>query len=112
MPISKETFKQIFRDHWPFFKERHRRYDTPYYETVIQKMLNCGDPETMGYLQYRCTRCGETRRIAFTCKSCFCLSCAKGYTDRWVDFIGRRLLPGVTYRHIVLTVPESLHRFF
>ena len=112
MPISKETFKQIFRDHWPLFKERHRRYDTPYYETVIEKMLNCGDPETMGYMQYRCTRCGETRRIAFTCKSCFCLSCAKGYTDRWVDFIGRRLLPGVTYRHIVLTVPESLHRFF
>ena len=48
MSISKETFKQIFRDHWPLFKERHRRYDTPYYETVIQKMLNCGDPETMG----------------------------------------------------------------
>ena len=112
MSISKETFKQIFRDHWPFFKERHRRYDTSYYETVIQKMLDCGDPATMGYMQYRCTRCGETRRIAFTCKSCFCLSCAKGYTDRWVDFIGRRLLPGVTYRHIVLTVPESLHRFF
>jgi hypothetical protein len=110
--ISKETFKQIFRDHWPFFKKRHRRYDTPYYETIIQKMLDCGDPETMGYMQYRCTRCGEIRRIAFTCKSCFCLSCAKGYTDRWVDFIGRRLFPGVTYRHIVLTVPESLHRFF
>ena len=94
MPISKETFKQIFRDHWPLFKERHRHYATPYYETVIEKMLNCGDPETMGYMQYRCTRCGETRRIAFTGKSCFCLSCAKGYTDRWVDFIGRRLLPG------------------
>ena len=112
MPISKETFKQIFRDHWPLFKARHPRYDTPYYATVIQKMLDCGDPETMGYMQYRCTQCGETRRIAFTCKSCFCLSCAKGYTDRWVDFIGRRLLPGVTYRHIVLTVPASLHPFF
>ena len=94
------------------FKKRHPRYDTPEYDTVIQKMLDGGDPEAMGYLQYRCTQCGETRRIAFTCKSCFCLSCAKGYTDRWVDFIGRRLFPGVTYRHIVLTVPESLHSWF
>lgn len=112
MHISKDTFKQIFRDHWPSFKKRHPRYDTPDYDTVIQKMLDCGDPDAMGYLQYRCTHCGETQRIAFTCKSCFCLSCAKGYTDRWVDFIGRRLFPGVTYRHIVLTVPESLHSWF
>ncbi|MCP4340778.1 MAG: transposase, partial [Desulfobulbaceae bacterium] len=48
----------------------------------------------------------------FTCKSCFCLSCAMVYTDRWSDFIARRLLPGITYRHVVLTMPESLHTWF
>jgi hypothetical protein len=75
-------------------------------------MLDCGDPLKMGFVQYRCLECGETRRIAFSCKSSFCLSCAKPHTERWVDFISRRLLPGVTYRHIVLTTPEFLRSWF
>ncbi len=110
--IDQETFKRIFRDHWDAFKAANPRYNTRYHDSVVHKMLDCGDPEKMGFVQYRCLACGEKRRIAFTCKSCFCLSCAKRYTDRWVDFIGRRLLPGVTYRHIVLTVPDSLRIWF
>jgi hypothetical protein len=110
--IDKETFKQIFHDHWEDFKAIHPRYDTPYYDEVVQKMLDCGDPEKMGFAQYRCTSCGETRRVAFSCKSSFCLSCATPYTERWVEFISRRLFPGVVYRHIVLTVPEFLRIWF
>ena len=110
--IDKYTFKQIFYDHWDTFKQIHPRFDCPDYTDTIQKMLDCGDPDKMGFVQYRCCQCGEVRRIAFTCKSCFCLSCAKGYTERWSDFIGRRLLPGVTYRHVVLTMPESLRTWF
>jgi hypothetical protein len=110
--IDKNTFKQIFYDHWDAFKQTYPHFDSPDYNDTIQKMLDCGDPEKMGFVQYRCCQCGEVRRIAFTCKSCFCLSCAKGYTDRWADFIGRRLLPGVTYRHVVLTMPEFLRTWF
>ena len=110
--IDKTTFKQIFRDHWEPFKVAYPRFDTPHYNATVQKMLDCGDPEKMGFVQYRCLSCGETRRIAFTCKSSFCLSCAKVYTDRWADFIGRRLLPGVTYRHFVLTMPDFLRHWF
>ena len=110
--IDKATFKKIFRDHWSSFKEAYPRYDCDRYDQVIQKMLDCGDPEKMGFVQYRCCSCGESRRIAFTCKSCFCLSCAKVYTDRWADFIGRRLIPQVTYRHEILTVPDFLRGYF
>ena len=110
--IDKDTFKQIFRDHWDSFKAVNPRYNTPYYDEVIQKMLDCGDPEKMGFAQYRCFNCGEERRIAFSCKSSFCLSCAKPHTEQWTDFISRRLLPGVTYRHIVLTVPDFLRLWF
>ena len=110
--IDKNTFKQIFYDRWDEFKQTHPRFDCPDYNDTIEKMLGCGDPDKMGYVQYRCCQCGEVRRIAFTCKSCFCLSCAKGYTERWADFIGRRLLPGITYRHVVLTMPEFLRTWF
>ncbi len=110
--VHSSTFKQIFRDHWPQFKTAYPRFDTPLYNEAVQKMLDCGDPERMGFVQYRCMACGHTRRIAFSCKSSFCLSCARVYTDQWSNFIGRRLFPGVTYRHTVLTVPDFLHRWF
>ena len=110
--IDKETFKQIFRDHWDAFKTEYPSYNTAYYDQIIQKMLDCGDPKKMGYVQYRCFQCGHVKKIAFTCKSTFCLSCAKGYTEKWVDFISRRLLPNVTYRHVVLTIPEQLREHF
>ena len=111
--IDKDTFKQIFRDHWNAFTAKNPlHYATGYHDEVVQKMLGCGDPEKMGFAQYRCTSCGETHRVAFSCKSSFCLSCAKVYSDQWVDFIGRRMFTGVVYRHIVLTVPDSLRLWF
>ena len=67
--VDKSTFKQIFRDHSDAFKARYPRFDTPHYDTAVQKMLDCGDPEKMGYVQYRCLHCGEIWRIGFTCKS-------------------------------------------
>jgi hypothetical protein len=47
--------------------------------------------------------------VAFSCKSSFCLSCCKVYIDQWVDHIGRTLYEGVSYRHVVLTMPKALH---
>ena len=52
------------------------------------------------------------KKVPFSCKSSFCLTCAKLYTDQWVEYISRTLFPGVRYRHIVLTVPESLRKYF
>ncbi len=106
------TFKQIFMDHWESFKADNSRYDTTYYDDMITKMIDCGDPEKMGYAGWRCLDCGEYKTIAMTCKSTFCLSCAVPYTDRWMNFISRRLIPGVTYRHLVLTTPDHLRIYF
>ena len=60
--IDKDTFKQIFRDHWETFKATYPTFDTPDYNIPVQRMLDCGDPEKMGFVQYRCLNCGETRR--------------------------------------------------
>ena len=104
--MERDTFRQIFEDHWGEFTKRHPLYGTEYYNEVAQKMLGCGKKEG-GYSEYLCTCCGkDMRRIAFTCKSCFCLSCSKGYTDDFVAQVSRVLQPGVKYRHMILTVPE------
>src|SRR5712691_4516531 len=48
------VFQQIFADHWEIFQHAHPRYQTPYYDGLVAKMLACGQPEKMGYVEYRC----------------------------------------------------------
>jgi len=109
---DKEVFRKIFEEHWEEFKKKFPKYNNEQYEVPVQKMLNCGK-ESGGYSEYICTHCGkETRKICFTCKSCFCLSCAKIYTDEFVNQVSKMLHPGVVYRHIVLTIPEQLRVTF
>ena len=78
---DKDVFRNIFVDHWALFKEKHPTYDKPQYEVPVQKMLGCGK-ESNGYSEYICMNCGhDLRRIGFSCKSCFCLSCANKVSE-------------------------------
>ena len=104
-------FKQIFTEHWEGFTRVHPRYHTPYYDGLVAKMLGCGDPAKMGYIEYRCLHCGQGKHlVAMSCKSSLCLRCAKVYVDNWVSQVSQMLHEGVIYRHIVLTVPEILRK--
>ena len=70
-----EIFRRIFEENWEDFKEEHPAFDCDQYEKPVQKMLNCGK-DFGGYCEYICMQCGrDLRRICFSCKSCFCLSC-------------------------------------
>ena len=109
--VDKATFKQIFRDHWETFQQRYPRYQQAEVCDVVAKMRGCGDPAS-GYITYLCEHCLEEKRIAFSCKCCFCLSCCKVYIDQWVAHISQALYEGVAYRHVVLTVPEALRLYF
>jgi Putative transposase/Transposase zinc-binding domain len=109
---GKTEFKKIFLEHWEDFKRNHPGYNDEYYEQIVQKMLGCGDAGN-GYMEYRCITCGnDVKYIPFTCKSSFCLSCGKVYSDSVVSRVSKMLHPGVTYRHVVLTVPEQLRQVF
>jgi len=108
----KEIFKTIFRDHWDEFKVLNPQYDVNQYEAPVKKMLGCGD-ESNGYSEYLCIHCGRDRKkVPFSCKSYFCLSCAKKYIDDFVSQVSAMLHPGVIYRHVVLTLPEQLRKEF
>jgi len=103
------VFKQIFVDHWDGFKHTHPRYNTRYYDGLIDKMLDCGNPDQMGYIEYHCAHCGQGKHlVSMSCKSSLCLRCAKVYGANWVAQVSKMLQEGVIYRHIVLTVPAVL----
>ena len=107
------VFQQIFVEHWEGFKHVYPRYDTRYYDGLVSKMLACGNPDQMGYIEYRCLHCGQgTHRVAMSCKSSLCLRCAKVYVDNWVAQVSKILHEGVIYRHMVLTVPDVLRTTF
>jgi len=111
--VDKEIFKNIFDDHWDDFKSAYPWYDKEQYDEAVKKMLGCGN-ELGGYSEHVCLHCGQDiRRVPFSCKCCFCLSCSKKYVDDFVSQISCMLHPGVIYRHIVLTIPEQLRlRFY
>jgi hypothetical protein len=107
------VFKQIFADHWEPFQRAHPRYQTAYYDDLVAKMLECGTPEKMGYIEYRCLQCGQGKHlVAMSCKSSLCLRCAKVSVDNWVSQVSRVLHEGVMYRHIILTVPAMFRTTF
>jgi len=83
-PPAWNLFKQIFAEHWDGFKHIHPRYNKPYYDSLVDKMLGCGDPEKIGSIEYRCLHCGQGKHVvAMSCKSSLCLRCAKVYVDNW-----------------------------
>ena len=78
------VFKQIFVEHWDGFTRVYPRYNTPYYDGLVDQMLGCENPEKIGYIAYRCLHCGQgTHRVAMRCQSSLCLRCAKVYVDNW-----------------------------
>src|SRR5262245_48719247 len=112
-PPAWNLFKQIFAEHWDGFKHVHPRYQTRYDDSLVDKMLRCGDPEKIGFIEYRCLHCGQGKHlVAMSCKSSLCLRCAKVYVDHWISQVSQMLHEGVIYRHIVLTVPEILRKTF
>ena len=42
------VFKQIVVEHWEGFKHVYPRYNTRYYDGLVDKMLGCGNPDKMG----------------------------------------------------------------
>lgn len=112
-PRDGSVFQQIFAEHWEAFQQAHTRYQTPYYDELVAKMLACGHPTQIGYSEYRCLDCGQgTHVVALSCKSSLCLRCAKVYADNWVSQVSHVLHEGVIYRHIILTVPAMFRRTF
>lgn len=104
------VLRQIFKDHWKSFLKENGSQVRRSIIFEVNKMINCGN-EKKGYTQYKCSECGEIKKVAFTCKSRFCPSCGKVYVDNWIeDFVNRII--NAKHKHMVFTIPEGMRDIF
>ncbi|MBM3861881.1 MAG: transposase [Verrucomicrobia bacterium] len=111
-PFSElNLWQRIFTEHWESFvrawQAQHHRPIPSHWEANVQKMLSCGDIR-VGYCEYLCPHCQQTRKIGFTCKSRLCLRCFKTAVDGWLQTARQVLFEGVVHRQVVLTVPKEI----
>lgn len=82
----------------------------PFLKEIIEKMLSCGREEA-GFATYKCEKCGEEKKVPFSCKTRFCNRCGVKLTDEWVERIEARMI-NVPHRHIIFTLPSQLWNIF
>lgn len=108
--MKSNKIKLILKDHWETFLKKYKYKIRNNVKVEVEKVLNCRNIKN-GYIEFKCGNCGESKKVGFTCKSRFCTSCGKVYTDNWIDSMLGTLL-NVKHRHIVFTIPEELRIFF
>jgi len=100
---------QVFRDHWEACKGAlQERLPARVFSAacqVIPKVIGC-KTEQCGFALLRC-RCGETKRVGFTCKARYCPSCGAASAAKAADTVKVRLL-NVGHRHMIFTIPQEL----
>lgn len=109
--ISNYTTKQILDDWWSEFMLINKGNIRPVIIENVAKVINCGNSENMGFSTYTCPLCGDTKKVAHTCKSRFCNSCGKVKNDEWITKAENTLF-NVAHKHVVFTVPQELWLLF
>ena len=108
--MKKGKIKTILEDHWNGFLKIYENKIRDNVKKEVEKVLKCKDTK-YGFIELKCDKCNTKKKIGFTCKSRFCTSCGKIYTDNWIDNMLGNLI-NVKHRHIVFTIPEELRKFF
>lgn len=109
---SDNLFVKILKYGWKKFKSTYHSYSSEYYDSIVEKVIHCRDP-VFGYVEYRCMLCGRgVHRSGFSCKTKFCIHCARKSSNDFIEEIMGKLHPGIVYRHLILTIPEQLRKFF
>ncbi len=105
--VAKDTCQPLFRDPWGTCQPRQPRSQDRHGQAVMGKRLGCGTPVS-GYPTSLCPHGLEENRVALSGKRSCCLSCCKGYLAQWVSPRGRTRDEGVSYRPVVLPMPDAL----
>jgi len=97
----------FFNKHWDKYMESPVEYVKPEQLKAVNAMRVCRTA-VLGIDEYACPDCGEITRVYHSCKNRFCPTCSWQDTVRWAKKMKRHML-WIKHRHVVCTLPHSLH---
>lgn len=105
MPLS---LAEVLRDHWPDFVRCHSTRLAAAHYRAARAVLNCRTPELGGHV-WRCPcHHHHTHYVYHSCNHRSCPQCGAIDQQKWSAVQEARLLPGIPYFLVTLTVPDSL----
>lgn len=112
-PVEDKTkrylLRNLFRRYLPGFLERYGKTLTPYKTKCLRSIALCGSGE-LGYVASICQECGEV--MSYTPRSCGnsnCPCCGHLRREKWVLERQSELIEGMSYLHLVFTIPHELN---
>ncbi|MBP2661074.1 MAG: transposase [Firmicutes bacterium] len=104
---KKYRLVDFFERHWDKYMESPTEYVKPEQLKAVNAMRVCRTA-VLGIDEYACPDCGEITRVYHSCKNRFCPTCSWQDTVRWAEKVKRNML-WIKHRHVVCTLPHSLH---
>ena len=96
----------IFREHGPAYRAKHRTALLPEQSRVMRAIEICRTAALGGHVE-ACLDCGHQRISYNSCRNRHCPKCQALASARWLEERQSELLP-VPYFHVVFTLPEEL----
>jgi hypothetical protein len=106
-PEKKYRLADFFDMHWEEYMSSPTEYVKPEQLKAVNAMRVCRTA-VLGVREYACPECGEVSHVYHSCKNRFCPTCSWKDTMKWAERIKSKMLK-VKHRHIVCTLPHSLH---
>jgi hypothetical protein len=104
---KKYRLAHFFDMHWEEYMKSPKEYVKPEQLKAVNTIRVCRTA-VLGVKEYACPGCGEVSHVYHSCKNRFCPTCSWKDTMKWAERIKKRMLK-VKHRHIVCTLPHSLH---
>ena len=101
--------KQLVAAHWDSCQRVPPRSQTSYDNGLVAQMRACGNPDTRGYSADRCLPGGQGKPLVAMRGTASCgRRCATVSVDTWGNQGRKARHEGVSYRHLILTVPAMV----
>lgn len=114
MNSSSKPLKTILSKYFfSFWRSNNHKFSEDSRNSIFEnvtRFLECGDPK-IGYTSFICLKCKTIHKTPFSCKSRFCSSCGRNYSDKWANNISNSLID-CHHRHATFSIPSGWIRNF
>jgi len=103
-----DNLKAFFKIHFDFFIRFPKAF-LHFIKATLLSSMKCKD-SSFAKAVFSCPNCSHYTFRPVTCKSKFCSSCGKIYSEKWALKLSSQLVDQ-KHRHIIFTLPKEIWKF-